>query len=781
MHLEPQAFDLLVYLVEQRDRVVGKVELLDEVWGHGFLSESNLTTRVKEARRAIGDDGSRQEAIANVRGRGYRFVAAVEVDGVDRPPRRPAALLGRTDDVAAAVQLLGSSPLVTLTGPGGVGKSALARAIAAQAEARRPDGTWIVELAALEPGSGLLSAVARSLDLVADDARGRNTHRAIARLDALVVLDGCEHVVDEVTELVDRLLDVDGSALRIIATSRVRLGSSAETVLPVGPLDPEVARQLFAVRAQAVVPAWDLGAAGPDRVDQLVEALDRLPLTIEMAAARLASMTLVELEEAIHSGASLLQLHHRAPTRRHRSLESVVDWSAALLTAERRAVLEGFSVFAGAVTAADAAAVLDPNDPEHIRPALAGLAEQSLLVPDLSGPAARYSMLATVRAVARRHLADRGAADPMSERHAEHLATALEEVDAQLRTPAEADARARLAGLIDEARAAVRWARARRPDLAERLCLALFQAAHSSLWFEPVDWVAAEPGAELSAEGERGALVLVAGAAAHRGDLGAARAAASVAADGASGRLRAIAVEVLADLALYEGDLAAVGRAARELAQLGQEQDDSHVLAFAAVDSSLARTYDGEPAAALAELEVLAGVTLSPTDTAWTEYARGEALSALGAPDAADHYRQAVQLGSTVSSRFVVSVAQTSLASELARTGDRAGALAAYAEALADFRRHGNHTHALTALRNLAGFLGELGDDRGAVVIASATSADPSRPTYGAEAALIAELLDSVRHRVDDRTWTAWQDEGLALDLDQGLRAAADLVAAQRG
>lgn len=777
VHLEPQAFDLLLYLIEHRDRVVGKLELLDGVWGHGFLSESNLTTRVKEARRAIGDDGRRQEAIANVRGRGYRFVAPVEELDPARPRPSGSGLHGREVEVAATVERLRSSPLITLTGPGGVGKSALAGAVAARVGPTCPDGAWIVELASLDAGAMVLPTVARRLDLVVDQPGGDSTLRAIARLDALLVLDNCEHLADEVTELVDLLLGVPDAALQILATSRVRLGSSAEAVVAVGPLAVEPARELFSARARAVVSSWDLTVVGRERVDRLVDELDRLPLTIEMAAARLGSMTLDELEEAIHSGASLLQLNHRATARRHRSLASVVDWSATLLEPEARSVFEGFSVFAGAVTAADATAVLEPDAPGPMRGELAGLAERSLLVADLGGRAARYSMLATVRAVAARRLADRGAAEAVEARHATHIAAVLQQIDEQLRTPAELDGRARLAEVIDEARAAHRWAQHHDPPLASGMSLSLFLAAHSSLWFEPADWCRRVlQGTGTGSQDQHGALLLTAGAAAHRGDLDVARAAATTVAAATTGRWRASALEVLADVALYEGDLLGARQAAAELARLGEALGDSHVIAFAALDASLARAYGGDTDGAVAELDVVDPAALSPTDTAWLEYARGEALSASGDVGASDHHRRAVEIASSVGSRFVATVARTSLASELTRTGELPAALTAYAEALGAFRRHGNHTHALTAMRNLVGLLAGLEDDRGAVVLGAATSADGLRPSYGSEAALVAGVLESVQQRVGARTYAAWHAEGRSLDLDQCLRAAAEMV-----
>ncbi len=778
VHLEPQAFDLLVYLVEHRDRVVPKAELLDGVWGHGFLSESNLTTRVKEARRAVGDDGTRQQVIRNVRSRGYRFVALVEAVGARRSTGARGVLLGREAELAATIELLERAPLVTLTGPGGVGKSTLARSIASQAEPSRPDGSWVVELASLGAGTPVLPAVARRLDVVLDDRRGEDTTRAIARLDALLVLDDCEHVVDEAAELVDRLLAISDGAIRILATSRVRLGSSAESVVPVAPLGVVAARELFAARARAVLPTWDLAAPGDERVDRLVDQLDRLPLTIEMAAARLGSMTIDELEEAIRSGSSLLQLHHRATARRHRSLESVVDWSVALMDPAERRVLDGFSVFAGSVTAADAGAVLAPEDPRSVQRSLVQLTEQSLLVAALDGAAAGYSMLATVRAVADRRLASSGGGDELRGRHAAHIGAVVHEIDDQLRTPREPEARARLSGIVDEARAAHGWAQRHDPPVAAAINAALFQAAHSSLWFEPSDWAASLLASQGSATvGLHGARLASAGAAAHHGELALARHHASQVAATATGRPRASALELLADVSMYEGDLPAVLLAAEELRRLGDQLDDLHVSAFAAVDASLARSYGNDPDGALADLDDVDPESLSPTDGAWLAYARGEALSGARDRDAVAQYRRAIELGTPVGSRFVISVALTSLATELTRSGDLPAALAAHADALAAFLRHGNHTHALTAMRNLVDLVAILGDDRGTVVLGAATSHERVRASYGAEATVITEVLEATRRRVGEGRFDSWYAEGRQLDLDQCLRTAAQMVA----
>jgi predicted ATPase/DNA-binding winged helix-turn-helix (wHTH) protein len=774
VHLEPQAFDLLAALIEHRDRVLSKIELLDGVWGHRFVSDANLTTRIKEIRRAVGDDGAQQHTIRNVRGRGYRFVAEVEA-AMPSEHSRTAALIGRDIEIAALIEALVRSPVVTLTGPGGVGKSALARAVAERAAPSYADGVRLVQLSALDGGEHVLPAVARALDVVLDGDRPERAVRSIADLDVLLVLDNCEHVIDDVGSLLDRLMGVGGVRVSVLATSQVRLGLSVEQVFGVHPLSSERALELFTLRVSAIRPSLDLGEVGRDRVATLLAGLDQLPLTIEMAAARLGSMTFDELERAIVVGLPM-PVTHRSPVRRHRSLESLVAWSAELLDTSLRRTFTEFAVFAGAVTATDAAAVGGAGRPTVFD--FAALAERSLLVADVDGLATRYRMLATVRAVALRWLEESGTADEVRRRHAEHFTAATRMIDGQIRTPDEADGRRRLDSIAAEVRAAHRWAREHQPELAAEMSGALHLAAYSTFWNEPVEWsrllLAQKPNAD--ADTLIGARIVVAGADANSGHLAAARVAASAQTTAVDPHVRAAAWEILADVAIYDGRLSEVAVITAELRRLGEELDDPHAVAIAGVDAAVALAFDNEAAGALALLSGLDLEWLSPSDRAWVSYAQGEALSAAGEPGATAAYAAAIEMARTIGNPFVTSVARVSLATEHARAGDFREALDAYAVCLHEYARHGNFVHAVTTLRSLVELLVAIGDDHGATVVAGAASGDHLRPSYGVETVRLSTVLAAVEQRVGADHFATWTGEGRLLDLFQAVQAAADLV-----
>ncbi len=763
------------------------MELLDGVWGHRHLSDAALTTRIKEIRRAVDDDGTRQQTIKNVRGRGYRFVAAL-VPVPSSPWNRPEGdeLIGRDEDLATVVEALQRVGVVMVTGPGGVGKSTLARAaIDALSASAQIEAHWI-ELAAVEADAPILPVVARTLDVELDLHHPEPTLHSIARREALLVFDNCEHVADAVGAVIEALMTVRPSAVRILATSRVALGLAGEQVVSVKPLSVDQAAKLFVRRSRAAGGVWDPDEVSPVAVADLVAGLDRLPLTIEMAAARARSMSFAELASTVAARTPMLQVSHRSPVRRHQSLDSLVRSSAELLDHRLRAVLEDFSVFAGAVSAGDAARVLvtdDFGESDGVIVDLATLVESSLLVADVSGSATRYSMLVTVRTVASRWLAESGRETDVRRRHAEALLAILTTIDDALRTTDEPEARARFNGLVDEIRVAHRWARTHAPELASAMSVALFQCAHPILWHEPAEWsrtLLREQSVD-SHTALPGAVLLAAGLAAHTGQLEFARVHAGALRAASDGRLRAIATEIVADVALYEGDLELALEAAAELRQLGRELGDPHALAFGCVDAALAYAFAGDATAALAELADVDADEFGPTDRAWLAQARGDALSVATSPAAVDAFSEALELGTAVGNHFVVSVALTSLAAEYGRAGDTARALETYLRALTNYQRHGNTTHAVTALRNLIALLFDLGDSRGVAVLAGALSDDRLRRSYGAEADRIGQVVAETAAAIGPVQFDRWFGEGQVLDVEQAIRAAQGFVEHHRG
>ena len=229
--VEPQVFDVLCYLITHRDRVVGKLELFDNVWGDRFVSESALTSRIKSARRAVGDDGRRQEVIRTTHGRGYRFVAEIidtpneETPSTSESPVVSAAgesaastsvqhgavpaharpFVARDRELAALVDLLQANRLVTVVGPGGVGKTRLATELATRWDHDFDDSVTFVALASVSNVDQVFVAIRNALGITTGDADGAfgTVLEAVGGGPTLLVLDNFEHVVDAATLLGD--------------------------------------------------------------------------------------------------------------------------------------------------------------------------------------------------------------------------------------------------------------------------------------------------------------------------------------------------------------------------------------------------------------------------------------------------------------------------------------------------------------------------------------------------------------------------------------------------
>lgn len=765
-HLEPQAFDLLAYLVTHRERVVPKTELLDEVWGDQFVSESALTTRIKEVRRAVGDDGNRQSVVKNFRGRGYRFVSEVEEPGAggetaNSPDSWTTSLLGRGDDIAATMRLLDDSRVVTLVGPGGVGKTSLARDVGRRRRRMYADGVAVVRLATVREPGAVRHALRSATGLDDSGVDDHDLIAAVADLDALIVLDNCEHVIDEVAHLVGAISERAGR-VRVLATSRERLGLSAEVVWPVDPLCEKTARRLLLERAQSAQPGYTFPVGSDVAVTALLEKLDRLPLAIEMAAARLPSVGLDELVGFLDERLELLGTVDRSADDRHRTIDGLIRWSEELLDDDARHVLTCLSTFAGAATASDIAVVAERDSAAVAVGALATCVDQSLIVVDRLSQPTTYRLLETVRArAAQRRTNDHEA------RHARHVIGVATEMDRTLRTPDEPAAARRLDALAADLRLAHAWAREHDPDLAGELTAALTHYAYERQWTEPVAW-ANDLAGRVDPDSPSALAAAAVRAADHnnRGEFDRAEALARRALASDDPRVVKSAHDTLGNIGLYTGDVDMLHRHAVEMRDIGQRDGDTPMLAGALILDAMALAYGDRPEDALEHLERHAiTLPLSPTSAAWIAYTEADTLSALGRErEAIERFDDSIRLGTSVGSRFVVSVAELSALAARGRVHDVDAARAAFVPVLKHYRRIRSLTHAITALRNLVELLVRAGDDETAMVLLGAVSTPHVKSTYGVESQRLGEARSTVEERTEPGRVEEWIAHGAAHD-----------------
>ncbi|MFI5593088.1 ATP-binding protein [Amycolatopsis sp. NPDC051758] len=362
-------------------------------------------------------------------------------------PEARTSFVGRDEELEAVRTALDASRLVTLTGPGGVGKTRLAVTAAAAVAPRFPAGVVYVDLVPVPPGQ-VVAAAAHALgvterpprpllDSVADRVRGRAV---------LLVLDNCEHVLDDVGELAEALLRA-GGRVRILTTSRERLGIMGEAAHAVPPLPlGSAAEALFLDRARAVDRTF---AAAPAQVTEACARLDGLPLAIELAAARAAAIgvdgLLTALDDRLRAVAG-----GRGGAARHHSLSDVLGWSYDLLEPAERALFRRLAVFAAGFDL-DAAAAVSPGErPSTVAHLLGRLVEKSLVV-RRGTDSSQYRLLETVRAFALEHLAGDGDHDEVLRAHLEWASRVAVELEAGLD---EDDHAARYDEVVDDLRAA---------------------------------------------------------------------------------------------------------------------------------------------------------------------------------------------------------------------------------------------------------------------------------------------------------------------------------------
>nr|WP_225955246.1 BTAD domain-containing putative transcriptional regulator [Kibdelosporangium phytohabitans] len=373
------------------------------------------------------------------------------------------SFVGRDDDVAEVVRLVGEYRLTTLTGLGGAGKTRLSIEAARQLLDRMPHGVWLVELASIGAGADLAQAVLSTLGL-RDQTVFTGPVEPVDRLAAalsgretVLVFDNCEHVIDAAAALAGRLLG-DCPQLRILATSREPLGITGEALWPVEPLGlPDENTALAAVwrspavallhdRATAVRPGFTVDEHNLADVVRICRAADGIPLAIELAAARLRSMTTGQLADRLGDRFRLLTGGSRVALPRHQTLRAVVDWSWDLLSEQEKAVLRRLAVFAGGVTLEAAEHVCG----EDAFDVLTALADKSLLV-----AGERYRMLDTIKAYGLERLDEAGETERIRQAHAEYFLSYTTAADARLRGPGQLTWLDRLAAEQDNIDAAL--------------------------------------------------------------------------------------------------------------------------------------------------------------------------------------------------------------------------------------------------------------------------------------------------------------------------------------
>jgi predicted ATPase/class 3 adenylate cyclase/DNA-binding CsgD family transcriptional regulator len=349
-------------------------------------------------------------------------------------PEQRSRFVGRTTETAEVLALLDAHRLVTLHGGGGCGKTRLALHVAAALLDGFPEGVHFVDLSPVSGSEGVTPAILEALEL------GRESDAALERVVAegrrLLVLDNCEHVIGACAEVVDRLLD-RGSELVVVATSREPLAVDGEVTyrvpsLPVPPeersagldgLAPYAAAELFIDRATKVQPAFQPSETDAAAVADICRRLDGVPLAIELAAARVRSMTPTEIADGLDERFRLLTGGTRTALPRQQTLRASVDWSFDLLTDAERVLFRRLSVFVGGFTLDEAKAVAtgDGIESHQVVDLVGLLVEKSLVVVDREGDSSRYRLLETIRAYAFAVLEGAGELDTVQRRHRDHF------------------------------------------------------------------------------------------------------------------------------------------------------------------------------------------------------------------------------------------------------------------------------------------------------------------------------------------------------------------------
>lgn len=660
-----------------------------------------------------------------------REIAAGPAEARPEAPARPTTrLFGRDAEVAALRRLLAAERLVTLVGPGGVGKTRVALEIA-----HGDAAATVLRLAPVTDPAALPHALATALAL--NVVQGEVLAACIAVLgdrSGLLVIDNCEHLIDAVRDTVHTILSACPE-VSVLATSREPLGIVPEYVYRLAPLPLPQANQdlprvpsvaVFLDRARRVRPGPPLTPRDLSLVADIVRRLDGMPLAIELAAGRLSTFSLADLHGRLDRSLDLLAGRPSGDAR-HRTLRETVAWSYRLLSEDERRLFRQLSIFVDGVDLATAERLatdlgLD-GDPGS---ALARLVDASMIEAEF-GASTRYRMLETLRAFGLDQLRTAGEDDDAARRMLRWAVDLTAWINATMATEREPEADAVLRRELPNVRAAWRLARDRGClDEAAAMVTTLIDAVTYRDLIEIRAW-AQEVADDPALAGHPLATAVLgtaAEAAYHRGDYPSvdrlARAGLATAAGDADAWYCLLPLSV-ADLARG----AHASAVAHALAATAGAAGPRESIGIAALATAYAGRLDE---ARMLNDRGLAGA-VSPTMRAWHAYVAAEIDSSSGRhEDAERRYQRAVELARASGATFLVGVATVGLLAVRARTGRVDDALRGYREVVDYFASTGNWTHQWTTLRNLADLLRRLGDGEPAGLIDAAADAAPDAP-----------------------------------------------------
>ena len=452
LRLGTRAMDVLLALTHQPGGLMTVNGLLRIVDAGRVPNEAALRVYISEVRRALSDgiDGAR--FIINEHGRGYRFVAPIETATShlrsrksEELPVRIGRVIGRETTIDAVLDAFRSDRLVTLVGPGGIGKSTAALAAAEKIAEHQWGGVRFVDLALIEDEARVSQHLTASLGLQADTASSGHAI-GLALGEVLLVIDNCEHLLAVVSNLVSELLGAN-TALRIITTSREPLRVAGERILRIAgmatppeeqDLTPKAALRyaavdLFVERAVAASSRFALTSANVATVASLCRRLDGIPLALEFAAGWIDLIGIEEITAGLDSRLLLLTGGRRTALPRHRTLHAVLDWSYRTLSPRDQELLEAFSTFRGGFTAASGLAIAGPGwTLDEVCECTERLGDKSLLSVDRKVDPPRYRLLETTRSYASKHLQGKPKQLSLRARHARHCVDLVSGADKAL-------------------------------------------------------------------------------------------------------------------------------------------------------------------------------------------------------------------------------------------------------------------------------------------------------------------------------------------------------------